>query len=74
MSTRTTTWVETEYHDTDLSSEMKRLLLSGFTGQIVLHVKRGRIMAVVQRERSVQKDTSENVLDRDTVLTSFSHT
>jgi hypothetical protein len=67
MSTRQTIWTETEFQDTDLMSEVKRIMLEGTTGQIVLNVKRGRVMSVVLRERSVKSDTSANLLDRDTV-------
>jgi hypothetical protein len=74
MSTRTTTWVETEYHDTDLSTEVKRILLDGFTGQVVLNCKRGRIMSVVQREKSVRGTSENNSVDTASLITASSQT
>jgi hypothetical protein len=55
MSERRTVWVETEHHDTDLMSVVRRLMCDGFTGQIVLNCNTGRVMSVVQREKNVER-------------------
>jgi hypothetical protein len=72
MSTRQIIWTETEFHDSDLMSEVKRIMLQGTTGQIVLNVKGGRVMSVVLRERSVRQDTNQNLVDTDAVAQAFS--
>jgi hypothetical protein len=74
MSARQTIWTETEFHDSDLMSEVKRVMLDGTTGQLVLNLKRGRVMSVVLRERSIQKDTERFSLDTDGVAQATSHT
>jgi hypothetical protein len=72
MSTRQTIWTETEFHDADLMSEVKRIMLEGTTGQIVLNVKRGRVMSVVLRERSVKGHTENYSVDTQPLVTASS--
>ena len=73
MSARQTVWTETEFHDSDLMSEVKRIMLDGTTGQIVLNVKRGRVMSVVLRERSIKNSTESFSLDTEPVAQATSH-
>ena len=68
MSTRQTVWTETEFCDSDLMAEVRRIMLDGTTGQVVLNVKRGRVMSVVLRERSIKQDTERFSLDTDAVV------
>lgn len=55
MSARTTIWTETEFQDQDLMAVVRRLMCDGFTGQMVLNCSKGRVMSVVQREKSTER-------------------
>jgi len=72
MSTRQIIWKETEFHDSDLMAEVRRIMLEGTTGQIVLNVKCGRVMSVVLRERSVKNGTDDFSVDTRPLVTASS--
>lgn len=67
MSARRTIWTETEYQGSDLMLEVKKILGDGTTCQIVLNCKRGRVMSVVLRERSVSNVSESFSLDTEPV-------
>ena len=70
---RETTFKETEYSDTDLMSEIKRIMLDGTTGQLVLNLKQGRLMSFTLREKFIKRHTPDNSVDTDSLLQATSH-
>lgn len=61
MSTRTTTYTETEYFDQDLMVQVRRLMCASFTGEITLRTNQGRVYAVVATEKKINVDIQESL-------------